>query len=56
MLMTEGVGQGDVLSPLLFNLVIEPLTKMLLTDLQYAGVTVAGVNLRDKKYADDIPR
>lgn len=48
----NGVGQGDVLSPLLFNLFIESLQRFLEATLP--GISAAGVTIRSLFYADDI--
>ena len=48
----RGVGQGDVLSPLLFDLFIESLLRCL--EERMPGVSVAGVPVRALAYADDV--
>ena len=56
--MAMGVGQGDVLSPLLFNLFCESLSRHILSLPGYNGITVGvgadAVNVKELKYADDI--
>ncbi|GFN83282.1 endonuclease-reverse transcriptase, partial [Plakobranchus ocellatus] len=47
----RGVRQGDPISPKLFITVIEQVFKE--TDLKY-GINIAGENLRDLKFADDV--
>jgi hypothetical protein len=59
--MSMGVGQGDVLSPLLFNFFIESLGRYVSSRPGYNGVTVGSVDgpggsvtVKELKYADDI--
>lgn len=56
--MLLGLGQGDILSPLLYNLFTEPLTRFILQvastpDSGYEGINVMGVLMTELKYADD---
>ena len=59
--MSMGVGQGDVLSPLLFNFFIESLGRYVASRPGYSGVTIGSadspggsVTVKELKYADDI--
>ena len=59
--MSMGVGQGDVLSPLLFNFFIESLGRFVASRPGYSGVTIGSVGspdgsvtVKELKYADDI--
>ena len=52
--MSLGLSQGDILSPLLFNMCIEPLSNYLGSLPNYKGITAAGVTILDLKYADDL--
>jgi hypothetical protein len=59
--MSMGVGQGDVLSPLLFNFFIESLGRYIASRPGYNGVTVGtadgpggSITVKELKYADDV--
>lgn len=56
--MVMGVGQGDVLSPLLFNLFIESLSRHIAAIPGFTGVTIGSgssdVTVKELKCADDI--
>lgn len=52
--MTDGVGQGDPLSCILFNLFIEPLARFVSALGGAPGVMVEGVNVRALLFADDM--
>ena len=49
----SGVAQGDPVSPLLFLLITEPLTRMFVRDARLKGVTVDSVKHVISQYADD---
>ena len=51
--MLLGLGQGDVLSPLLFNLFTESMTRYVKATADYQGLNAFGVNVGELKYADD---
>ena len=50
----KGVGQGCVLSPCLFNLHAEYLMQNAGLNEVQAGITIAGRNINNLRYADDI--
>ena len=58
--MSMGVGQGDVLSPLLFNFFIESLGRYVASRPGFSGVTIGGssgpgsITVKLLKYADDV--
>jgi len=51
-MIKKGVKQGDPLSPLLFNLIIEPMLELIQNNTQ--GIEVEGHNLAAIAFADDI--
>ena len=52
--MGKGVHQGCILSPCLFNLYAEYITRNAALEEAQAGVTIAGRNINNLRYADDI--
>ena len=50
----KGVGQGSMSSPCLFNLYVEYLTWNARLDEAQAGIKIAGRNINNLRYADDI--
>ena len=51
--LRSGVAQGCPLSPLLFLLVTEVLSRLIMTDEEYSGVVVNGVHHKISQFADD---
>ena len=51
--MLLGLGQGDVLSPLLFNLFTDSMTRYVKAIADYRGLNTFGVKVGELKYADD---
>ena len=51
--MGKGVLQGCILSPCLFNLYAEYITRNALLEETQAGITTAGRNINNLRYADD---
>ena len=49
----EGVHQGSILSPCLFNLYAEYIMKIAGLDEAQAGIKIAGRNINNLRYADD---
>ena len=49
----SGVAQGCPISPLLFLVITEALTRMIVNDPDSGGVTINGVNHAISQYADD---
>ena len=49
----KGVHQGCILSPCLFNLYVEYITRNTGPDDQQAGIKIAGRNINNLRYADD---
>ena len=50
----KGVHQGCILSPCLFNLYAEYIMRNLGLDEAQAGIKIAGTNINNLRYADDI--
>ena len=51
--MGKGVHQGCILSPCLFNLYAEYIMRNAVLDEAQAGITIAGRNINNFRYADD---
>ena len=51
--IAAGVAQGCPLSPLLFLLITEPLTRLFQTDTQLKGISIDGIRHLISQYADD---
>ena len=51
----KGVHQGCILSPCLFNLYAEYIMENAGLDELQAGIKIAGRNINNLRYADDIP-
>ena len=51
----KGVHQGCILSPCLFNLYAEYITRNAGLDEEQAGIKIAGRNFNHLRYADDTP-
>ena len=49
----KGVGQGCILSPCLFNLYAEYITRNAGLEETQAGIKIAGRNINNLRYADD---
>ena len=49
----KGVGQGCILSPYLFNLYAEYITRNAGLEEAQAGIKIAGINISNLRYADD---
>ena len=49
----KGVCQGYILSPCLFNLYAEYITRMARRDEAHAGIKIAGRNINNPRYTDD---
>ena len=50
----KGVRQGCILSPCLFNLHVEYIMQNARLDEAQAGIKIAGININNLKYVDDI--
>ena len=50
----KGIHQGCILSPCLFNLYAEYIMKNAGVDVAQAGIKIAGRNINNLRYADDI--
>ena len=50
----KGVSQGCILSPCLFNLYVEYIKRNAGLDEAQAGIKIAGRNINNLRYADDI--
>ena len=51
----QGLCQGCILSPCLFNLYAENMTRNAGLEEAQAGIKIAGRNINNLRYADDIP-
>jgi len=49
----KGVCQGCILSPCLFNLYVEYITRNTVLEEAQAGIKIAGRNINNLRYADD---
>ena len=49
----KGVHQGCILSPCLFNLYVEYITRNTVLEEAQAGIKIAGRNINNLRYADD---
>ena len=52
--ISKGVRQGCILSPCIFNLYAEYITRNVGLDEAQAGIKIAGRNINNFRYADDI--
>ena len=50
----KGVQQGCILSPCLFNLYAEYIMRNVVLEEPQAGIKIAGRNINNLRYADDI--
>ena len=51
----KGILQGSILSPCLFNLYAEYITRNAGLDAAQGGIKIAGRNINNLRYADDTP-
>ena len=49
----KGVRQGCILSPCLFNFYAEYIMRIARLNISKAGITIAGRNINNLRYADD---